>query len=260
MRRIIPAILAVLVLVVALGAVAFARGDASSVTRARVERSVAVVFAHRYVERSRLLGRPTLTPQSLHAKAMCDKHGPDVPDVGPGGDWICLLGWTDPEAPMPAEGYGKFELNVHSNDCFTAVGPTKLTGFLTITDTTGKEVINPVFEFDGCFDPHGDDEPTGVEFPSLLVITSTTVAPDAEGNAGLQVTCGTGNHGCAGSISATAGGQTLGSTAFTLQEESTSTLKIPGPLPADATEVTIQVRVRDAVGPSGPVTLPVQRP
>lgn len=260
MRRIVPAVLAVLVLVVALGAVAFARGDASSVTQARVERSLAVVFAHRYVEQSRLVGRPTTTPESLHAKAMCDKHGPDVPDLGPGGDWVCLMSWTDPEVPMPTEGYGKFELNVHSNDCYTAVGPTKLTGFLTITDTAGKEVTNPVFEFDGCFDPHGDDEPTGVEFPSLLAITSTTVAPDAEGHTDLRVTCGTGSQGCSGSVSATAGGRTLGSTSFALQEESTSTLTIPGPLPADATEVTVHVRLRDAVGPSGPVTLPVQRP
>ncbi len=54
---------------------------------------------------------------------------------------------------MPTEGYGKFELNVHSNDCYTAAGPTKLTGFLTITDAHGKEVTNPAFEFDGCFDP-----------------------------------------------------------------------------------------------------------
>ena len=24
------------------------------------------------------------------------------------------------------------------------------------------DVPNPVFEFDGCFDPHGDNSPTGV--------------------------------------------------------------------------------------------------
>ena len=33
------------------------------------------------------------------------------------------MSWTDPKVPMPPEGYGKFELNVHSNDCYTAGGP-----------------------------------------------------------------------------------------------------------------------------------------
>ena len=44
---------------------------------------------------------------------------------------------------MPPEGYGKFELNVHSNDCYTAGGPSKLTGFLTITDTHGRRGHQP---------------------------------------------------------------------------------------------------------------------
>ena len=69
---------------------------------------------------------------------------------------------------MPPEGYGKFELNVHSNDCYTASGPSKLTGFLTITDARGREVTNPVFEFDGCFDPGGDNSRHRVVSPSAL--------------------------------------------------------------------------------------------
>ena len=56
---------------------------------------------------------------------------------------------------MPPEGYGKFELNVHSNDCYTAGGPSKFVGLLTITDTHGNDVTNPAFEFDGAFDPDG---------------------------------------------------------------------------------------------------------
>ena len=61
-------------------------------------------------------------------------------------------------------------------------------------------MTNPVFEFDGCFDPHGDDTPTGVEFPSLLSVTSTTVTPDADGRVGLQVTCGTGQRRLRGTV------------------------------------------------------------
>ena len=43
---------------------------------------------------------------------------------------------------MPPEGYGKFEVEVHSNGCYTAGGPSKLVGFQTITDTRGREVTN----------------------------------------------------------------------------------------------------------------------
>ena len=36
---------------------------------------------------------------------MCDKAGAENKDLGPGGDWNCLMSWTDPEVPMPPEGY-----------------------------------------------------------------------------------------------------------------------------------------------------------
>jgi len=196
----------------------------------------------------------------VHPRAMCDKHGPDVADVGPGGDWVCLMSWADPDVPMPLEGYGKFELNVHSNDCFTASGPSKLVGFLTLTDTTGKEVANPAFEFDGCFDPHGDNAATGVEFPSLVSITTTVLSPDANGRAMLQLNCGAGIAGCSGTIEATAGDVRLGTLTYDLTEQSTTVLTIPEPIPGSADAVTVQLEVASGVGPPGPVTLPVLRP
>jgi hypothetical protein len=188
---------------------------------------------------------------------MCDKAGAENKDVGPGGDWNCLMSWTDPEVPMPPEGYGKFELNVHSNDCYTAGGPSKLTGFLTMTDTQGNMVNNPVFEFDGCFDPNSDNTPTGVVYPSLLAITSTTITSNADGKAGLQVTCGSGDQGCAGTIAVTGGGTNLGTIPFHLAEESTATLTLPAVVPTDAKEVTFTVHTTAGAGPTSPSALPV---
>ncbi len=258
MRRTILVILAALVAVIALGsAVVATNGDNSTVTRPRLERSLTTTFANVYAEQARIQGR-TVTPASLHAKAMCDKAGAQNKDVGPGGDWNCLMSWTDPEVPMPPEGYGKFELNVHSNDCYTASGPSKLTGFLTMTDAQGDTVTNPAFEFDSCFDPHGDNTPTGVVYPSVLAIASTVVTPDAHGNASLQVTCGSGNKGCAGTIAVTVGDTKLGTIPFKLAEESTQTLPLPAPVPDGATEVTFTVHTTTGFGPTSPVTLPVQ--
>lgn len=260
MRRTILTMLAALFAVIALGSVMVAAGaDNSTVTRPRLERSLTTSFANLYVDHAHLQGRD-LTAASLHAKAMCDKAGAENKDLGPGGDWNCLMSWTDPEVPMPPEGYGKFELNVHSNDCYTAGGPSKLTGFLTMTDTRGREVTNPLFEFDGCFDPHGDNTPTGVVFPSLLAVASTTITPDAEGTAGLQVTCGSGDKGCAATIAVAAGHQKLGTIPVHQAEESTATLPLPAAVPAGARELTFTVQMATGAGPTSPVTLPVQAP
>lgn len=136
----------------------------SDVTRARLERNLPKTFANLYVQQAQLLGHKRITVQSLHAQAQCDKGGPEVADHGPGADWICLMRWNDPNVPLP-DGSGKFELNVHSNDCYTAGGPSKLVGLITITDKNGNDVDNPVFEFDSCFNPNSTNNPTGVNIP-----------------------------------------------------------------------------------------------
>ena len=258
MRRTIIVILAALAVVIGLGAAVVAHGGGSTVTRARLERSLPATFANLYVNQAQLLGRTGLTPDSLQAKAMCDKHGPDVADVGPGGDWVCLMSWTDPQVPMPNEGYGKFELNVHSNDCYTAAGPTKLTGFLTLTNTAGKEVTNPVFEFDGCFDPNASNRATGVTFPSLFNSASPSVTPDSAGHIGVKMTCGTGSGGCRGTAVASVGTTDRGTVSVAVKEESTSTLAFSGSVPAGSKEVTVTIIMTEGVAGSSSVTVPVQ--
>ena len=256
MRRFIISLIAALAVVLAVaGAVMAGSGGSSSVTRARLEHSLPVVFANVYTAQAKLLGHPGVTPESLHAIAMCDKGGAVEADVGPGSNWNCLVGWTDPDNPMPPEGYGKIELNVHSNGCYTAAAPSKLVGFLTLTDTTGRVVTNPVAEFDACFDPHGNNTPTGVEFPSLLTVTTTALRPDAQRHISLQATCGTGVGGCHGSVTATAGNTDLGTVPIDVDEEQTTTLAFPTPVPHGAAEVTFTVTLSEGVGPTKPVTL-----
>jgi hypothetical protein len=157
---------ATILLAAAAAAVLAVSGCGSSdVTKARLERSLPQTFSNLYVQQAKLLGHEGITAETLHARAQCDKGGPKVPDHGPGADWICLMNWKDPNVTLP-DGYGKFEVNAHSNDCYTAGGPSKLVGLQMITDTHGADVPNPVFEFDGCFDPRGSDAPTGVAFPT----------------------------------------------------------------------------------------------
>ncbi len=259
MRRTLLTVLAAMVVVVTIASVAVATsGGGSTVTRARLERSLPIEFSHLYVDQAHLLGRNKVTFASLHAKAACDKHGPKVADVGPGGDWTCLMSWKDPNVPMPPEGYGKFEVNAHSNDCYTAGGPTKLTGYLTISDAHGREVTNPLFEFDGCFDPASKNTPTGAHFPSVLTVLSPAVTPDQQRRTRLQLGCGTGSNGCAGTVTATAGGTKLGTVPFRMLEESTTYVAFPTALPSGTKEVTFQVTSKAGYASSDPVALPLQ--
>jgi hypothetical protein len=256
MRRFIISAIAALAIVVAVGgAVLAGTGGGSSVTRPRLERSLPVTFANLYADQAKLLGHPGVTPTSLHAKAMCDKGGAVEDDIGPGSNWNCLVTWTDPNVPMPPEGYGKFEVSVHSNGCYTAGGPSKLVGFQTLTDTKGREVTNPVYEFDGCFDPQGDNTPTGNEFPSLLTSTTTALLPDAQHRVALQLSCGTGSTGCQGSVTAKAGETTLGTVPFDIPEEQTAKPQFPQPVPRGASSVTFTITTTAGIGPTSPVTL-----
>jgi hypothetical protein len=255
MRRfIITAVLAIVAVVAVSGAVLAGTGGGSSVTQARLERSLPTAFANLYADQAKLLGRKGVTAASLNAQAMCDKGGAVEDDIGPGSNWNCLVSWTDPDNPMPPEGYGKFELVVHSNGCYTAGGPSKLVGFQTLTDTKGDEVTNPVYEFDGCFDPHGDNSPTGNEFPSLLNVTTTALQPDAENKISLQLSCGTGSTGCRGTVAAKAGDTDLGTVPVDVTEEQTANLRFPTPVPAGSDSVDFTITVTKGTGSKGPVT------
>jgi hypothetical protein len=124
----------------------------TDITRSRVENALAPTFANLYVQQAVILGHPGVTIASTAASATCDRGGPNVADKGPGADWICMIHFTDDTHTAQD---GKFELQIKSNSCYTAGGPSKLVGLITITDTHGNDVPNPVFEFDGCFDPNG---------------------------------------------------------------------------------------------------------
>jgi len=124
----------------------------TDVTKARLENAVAPTFANLYVQQAEILGHTGVTVATAAASASCDRGGPNVADKGPGADWICIIHFTD-DTHIAQD--GKFEVQVKSNSCYTAGGPSKLVGLATITNTYGRDVPNPVFEFDGCFDPNG---------------------------------------------------------------------------------------------------------
>ncbi|MGW9193649.1 hypothetical protein [Micromonospora chersina] len=144
--RTIPATIAVAVAASA----ALAGCGQPDVTRARLERAIGPAFANLYVQRADLLGEHGVTVQGVAASTACDRGGPKVPDVGPGPDWICMIHFTDDHGQLQD---GKFEVQVRADATYVAGGPSKLVGQATLTDSHGRDVPNPVFEFDGAFDP-----------------------------------------------------------------------------------------------------------
>ena len=124
----------------------------TDITRARVENALTPTFANLYVQQAAILGHAGITIASTTASATCDRGGPKVADKGPGADWICMIHFTDETHTAQN---GKFELQIKANSCYAATGPSRLLGPVMITDTHGNDVPNPVFEFDGCFDPNG---------------------------------------------------------------------------------------------------------
>lgn len=256
MRRIITTFVIAIVAAVALGGVAVATSGGSAITQGRLERSLTASFDNLYTQQAKLLGHRGITPASLHTKAMCDK-GPGVAQSGPGTSWNCLMSWTDPNLPMPTTGYGKFELTVHSNGCYTVGSPSSLLGYQTITDKRGRTVNSPIYEFDGCLDPNAPSAPTGVTFPSALTITSTTATPSADRHIAASLACAVGKGGCSGTVTATAGSTVIGTAPFKLTEQATTNVRFPHPLPAGAKQVTYTVHESAGVAPS-PATVPVQ--
>jgi hypothetical protein len=143
------AVAAAVLAAVAVFAATAGRGG-PDVTKDRLERAIAPTFANLYVQRAAILGEPAVTAAGTAATADCDRGGPKVADIGPGPDWICMITFMDDHG-QPQQ--GKFEVKAYSDATYVAGGPSKLIGTAMITNTRGVDMPNPVFEFDGAFDP-----------------------------------------------------------------------------------------------------------
>jgi hypothetical protein len=204
----------------------------SPVVRSRVERSIEKSYSYRYVALSRLLDRRDVSVASLDAHAVCDKGGVTKPDVGPGGDWNCYVAYIDPNVPNP-DGFSKVEMNIHSNECYTAGGSQKLVGPLNMVDAKGKQVINPAFEFDGCFDPSANGRPDGtiilIKEPPLpgapqkseLSMTTGLQVADSRRRVPVVLACGKGP--CTGTIDMTLQNTELGKIHYDVPADGTKT-------------------------------------
>jgi ABC-2 type transport system permease protein len=133
--------------------VAIALGIASDlgptgITPTRLAHSITPTFENLVLLQQQEVGRRIPHGDSLNVVPTCRRTS-GVRSVGPGDDWLCSLDVISPAARQLSLGY---EVNVRANGCYTAEGPPTVIGRLTLRTTAGHHVVNPLYEFDGCFE------------------------------------------------------------------------------------------------------------
>ncbi len=153
-RRIVIAVavpLAALLAVSTAAAEATTSATGSGITKAKLERSLAISFAHLYRLQTEELHRPAVTEAELASGADCDKGGSRVVDSGPGNQWRCVVSWHLPGSS--AAGSATYQLDVTADGRYVADGdgPKEVNGFFQVRSATG-DAPNPLWQFDGIVD------------------------------------------------------------------------------------------------------------
>jgi ABC-2 type transport system permease protein len=136
-------------LVVSIGGLAVATGaTGSGIEQAKVQRALAVEFAHLYRIQTGQLHRPAVTEAQLQASAQCTKGGGSRDAAGPGNDWRCVVSWHLPG--VDGVGQAVYQLDITPDGRFVADGdgPKDVNGYFLVRTATG-DAPNPLWQFDG---------------------------------------------------------------------------------------------------------------
>lgn len=136
-------------LALAFGALALATpSTGSGISQAKVQHSVATVFAHLYRLQTDQLHRPAVTEAQLRVSAACERGDGQVDPEGPGNDWRCVVTWHLPGTDAP--GTAVYQLDVAADGRLVADGdgPKDVNGYFLV-HTPGGDAPNPLWQFDG---------------------------------------------------------------------------------------------------------------
>jgi len=140
---------AIATVVIALLALACNLGP-TGVTDTRVRATLTPEFRRLTLLQQREIGHVIPRSASLDIIPNCNRHATRA--VGP-GDWTCTLDVYIlepghlPLTQTPVE----YDVSVEYNGCYKAQSPPAFVGGQTITDTSGRQVTNPLFVVYGCF-------------------------------------------------------------------------------------------------------------
>ena len=124
----------------------------SGIDQSKLQRSVAVAFAHLYRMQTAELHRPAVTEEQLRSSASCDRSAGMVAPSGAGNDWRCSISWHLPGVEA-ATGTAIYQLDVSPDGRYIADGdgPQEVNGYFLLHTATG-DAPNPLWQFDGVVD------------------------------------------------------------------------------------------------------------
>ena len=121
----------------------------TSITAAKLNRSIAVTFANLTTLQQQDLGRHVPPGAHLQDGAICSRQGVVHAYRGAGDNWLCTIYIPRPPREPTTVNY---DVTIKPNGCYTAEGPESFIGPLTIHGPDGSPVLNPLFRFNGCFE------------------------------------------------------------------------------------------------------------
>ncbi|MFH9347974.1 ABC transporter permease [Kitasatospora sp. NPDC017646] len=134
------------------GAVAVATpSTGSGITQAKVQRTVATVFAHLYRLQTEELHRPAVTEADLRVTADCGRGDGQVDPEGPGNDWRCTVTWHLPGTAAPGTAIYQLDVAPDGRVMADGDGPKEVNGYFLVHTATG-DAPNPLWQFDGRID------------------------------------------------------------------------------------------------------------
>jgi hypothetical protein len=131
----------------ALTMVAAAGCRSSPITPVRIESAIAPTFANLVHVQVSWLGLPAMAASAFDVKARCRKV--TAGSNAGAGEWACTLVWRGPEGQPLSDA---FDLFVTPDGCYTATVSGENLGGPTLKTSSGSQVRNLLYAFEGCFD------------------------------------------------------------------------------------------------------------
>jgi hypothetical protein len=119
----------------------------SPITSTRMESTFATTFANLVHVQVSWLGLPPMTAADFAAKATCRRL--TTGNSAGSGEWLCTVVWKGPEKQFLRDTYDLF---VMPDGCYMAQVSGESLGGPVLKTSSGRDVRNLLYAFDGCFD------------------------------------------------------------------------------------------------------------
>jgi len=119
----------------------------SPITSDRIEHAIEVTFANLVQVQVGWLGLAPMAASEFDVTAVCSK--PSAGSSVGAGEWVCRLRWLSPDRQTLRD---ILDLIVTTDGCYTATPEGEQLGGPTLKSSSGVDVRNLLYSFEGCFD------------------------------------------------------------------------------------------------------------